>query len=135
MSETVRPSPVSPPAAPLSNTSQVVAEQLSVQELERSGISINPILSVKYSHRVVFSIDWHQVLDCIRTPSGTLRPTGYILVPEVQEALRSLKRTFPNCIIVINSFCHCEWYCQGVLSILHTTNLVDCCIVTSNRTD
>ena len=88
-----------------------------------------------FGERVIFSMDWHQVLDAIRLSSSiTIRPIGYQLLTEARRALQQLRDTFPNCVIVINSYCCSEPFRVGVASAYAQTDLIDICITTTART-
>ena len=123
-------------AKPSSHRRAVPAsETVDLDRLYRLGIQLAPQVTQKFHGKVIFSIDWHQVLDCIRLSSAlTIRPIGYQLVREAQQALQQLRDTFDDCIIVINSYCCSEPFRAGVASVFGQTNLVDICITTTDRT-
>ena len=122
-------------AKPSSHRRAVPAsETVDLDRLYRLGIQL-PQVTQKFRGKVIFSIDWHQVLDGIRLSSAlTIRPIGYQLVREAQQALQQLRDTFDDCIIVINSYCCSEPFRAGVASVFGQTNLVDICITTTDRT-
>ena len=111
------------------------SETIDLDRLHRLGIQLTPQVTRKFRGKVIFSIDWHQVLDCIRLSSSlTIRPLGYQLVREAQQALQQLRDTFEGCIIVVNSYCCSPAYRAGVASVFGQTNLIDVCITTTDRT-
>ena len=122
-----RPSSVVPRSAPPSrpNTPKVRLPD---------GVSVYPQIDRKLTHQNILSLDWHQVLDTVRiSPWETLRSNNYTILPIIQGRLRKLKRNFPDILILVNSFCHCREYRDGVLSIPNW-DVVDYRVVTREKT-
>ena len=58
-------------AEPSSHRRAVPAsETVDSDRLYRLGIRLTPPVTQKFRGKVIFSIDWHQVLDCIRVSSA-----------------------------------------------------------------
>ena len=96
------------------------------------GFRISQLPEFKHTGRLIFSVDWHQVLDAVRFPKETLRTDAYRILPEVQDSFQQLKDRFPGCLIVINSYCCSEYFRKGIASIVHP--LVAHTISTEDRT-
>ena len=69
-----------------------VSEYVPSRASQTLGVEASPgFPEPKLHHRTVISIDWHQVLDCIRGSFGGVRPdqdinSGYYLLPKVSES-------------------------------------------------
>ena len=116
--------------APSRPTSSSAASSSQPVVLPR-GVDIVPLPNSKVSARVVLSIDWHQVLDTVRFPGQVQRPRGYYLLPQIANKLQELKQLVPDIVVVVNSYCHCQEYRTGVLSIPEA--VVDYRIVTDRK--
>ena len=116
--------------APSRPTSSSAASSSQPVDLPR-GVDIVPLPNSKVSARVVLSIDWHQVLDTVRFPGQVQRPRGYYLLPQITNKLQELKQLVPDIVVVVNSYCHCQEYRTGVLSIPDA--VVDYRIVTDRK--
>ena len=103
------PEPLNPPTG-------VRVNQQKIRDL---GFRISNLPTFKYSERLIFSVDWHQVLDTVRFRKETLRTDTYRILPEVQDSFHQLQDQFPGCLIVINSYCCSEFYRKGVASVTH----------------
>ena len=103
------PEPLNPPTG-------VRVNQQKIRDL---GFRISNLPTFKYSERLIFSVDWHQVLDTVRFRKETLRTDTYRILPEVQDSFHQLQDQFPGCLIVINSYCCSEFYRKGVASVNH----------------
>ena len=134
-----RPSePVNPPSRVggcSSSSRTAVPRSISVEDnVVRLpwGTSVYPPITQQITSLNILSIDWHQVLDCIRIPGETVtRPVGYTVVEQVRAKLRELKSTVPGIHVVINSYCCAAGFRNGVLSIRCPE--VDHVIVTSKK--
>ena len=115
------PEPLNPPTG----------VRVNHQQVRNLGFRISNLQTFKYSEQLIFSVDWHQVLDTVRFPKETLRTDTYRILPEVQDSLQQLRDQFPGCLIVINSYCCSEYYRKGVASINHP--LVAHTITTEDR--
>ena len=101
---------------PLNPRTGVRVNQQKIRDL---GFRISNLPTFKYSERLIFSVDWHQVLDTVRFRKETLRTDTYRILPEVQDSFHQLQDQFPGCLIVINSYCCSEFYRKGVASVTH----------------
>ena len=121
----VRPSAVPEPLGPSPG------ERVNRGRVQQLGFRISRLPTFKYSQRLIFSVDWHQVLDTVRCSRETLRTDRYHILPEVQAAFQQLKTKFKDCLIIVNSYCCSEYFRKGIASIVHP--LVDHCISTIGR--
>jgi len=103
------PEPLNPPTG----------VRVNRQKIRDLGFRISNLPTFKYSERLIFSVDWHQVLDTVRFRKETLRTDTYRILPEVQDSFHQLQDQFPGCLIVINSYCCSEFYRKGVASVNH----------------
>ena len=122
-----------------------VPERVSVPEpdylptrlLQVAGVAIEPERSEKFRSAVIVSIDWHQVLDCVRGwDRSALRPVPhYSVLPVISRAIHSLRERLP-CFVCINSYCHSPACRSGVLSAFSHGSAAGCfdaAIVTRER--
>ena len=77
---------------------------------------------VKICDKTIISVDWHQVLDVVRSSQETIRPDtndndGYHILRCIETSIQALKARVPNTFFVITSFCHNEFFRRRVLSI------------------
>ena len=47
---------------------------------------------------------------------------GYRIIPELGQAISRLRAAFPDCVVVLLSYCHCLEYRRGVLRIAELPN-------------
>ena len=103
-------------------------------DLRGFGIDIRPLPQYQYKEKVIISIDWHQVCDCIRLQYKSLRPVGYTIVPQLERAIQKVRETFVNCLVILVSYCCSGGFRNGVLSIADLPNCpFDHVVVTAER--
>ena len=78
------PEPLNPPTG----------VRVNHQQVRNLGFRISNLPTFKYSEQLIFSVDWHQVLDTVRLPKETLRTDTYRILPEVQDSLQQLRDSF-----------------------------------------
>lgn len=96
------------------------------------GVEIRPFIERKISANFVLALDWHQCLDCCRLVGTTLRPAGYSILDIFRDRLLRLRQIVPNLCVIILSYCHCDEYRQGVLSV--QSDVIDYKVVTDTKT-
>ena len=115
--------PTSTPIVVASSSRRSLPEVVASRVLSVQGIDCAPKFSqVKICDKTIISVDWHQVLDVVRSSQETIRPDtndndGYHILRCIEASIQALKARVPNTFFVITSFCHNEFFRRRVLSI------------------
>ena len=90
--------------------------------LQLAGVAIEPETSEKFRSSAIASIDWRQVLDCVRGwdqdgRKEAFRPVRhYTILHVISRAIHELRNRLPHCFACIKSYCHSPAFRSGVLS-------------------
>ena len=126
----------------LESEAEVLEERIDHDLLRRHGVVIAGDLGDRPLTGLIVSLDWHQVLDTIRTNSQTLRTDNwnwYYLLDPIKERLRAIRniadqRGQPLKIIVL-SYTHSPTFRDKVLQLLPwESNYIDLAVTTQERT-
>lgn len=130
------PAPKTPPKAPPAPRVHTIDHSF----LRQKGIICNPPIEHPLEGFVI-SIDWHQVLDTIRTKFKTLRledSRWYYLLDPVKERLAEI-RSFAAALntpihIIVLSYTHTPILRDRVLGLYpYESEFIDCAVTTENR--